>query len=115
MGALVTYNKYIMRNSTSRHHIVPKSRGGSNIKENIIRMKDNKHRALHILFSNDDPVEQLWNLTFKINYTALADEFKEDVRLLLSETDPEYYYKKGILVPKHYKDYDEEEWWTKCY
>jgi hypothetical protein len=56
-------------------------------------LRDNTHRALHILFANDTPVEQLWNLTFQINYTALSDEFTHDIRKILSEEDPNYYYK----------------------
>jgi len=36
-----------------------------------------------------------------INITALSEEFKEDVRIILSESDNRYYYDKGIYKLKH--------------
>lgn len=92
------------QNKLTRHHICPKSIWWTNNPDNIKRLKDNVHKALHILFTNNSPVEQLWNLTFKINHTALTDEFKEDIRQILSIEDNEYFYKKWILVPKKYQD-----------
>lgn len=94
----------VMQNKLTRHHIVPRSRWWTNNFDNIKMLKDNPHKSLHILFWNDTPVEQMWNLTFQINYTALADEFREDVRILLSETDPNYYYKNWLYRLKKYED-----------
>jgi len=50
-------------------------------------LKESVHRSFHHIFQNADPVEQLWDLTFKMNYTCLTDEFKDDVRRLLSQED----------------------------
>lgn len=36
----------------TKHHIIPRSRGGNNGKGNILLVEDNKHRAYHLLFAN---------------------------------------------------------------
>lgn len=36
----------------TKHHIVPRSRGGSNDPENIMWLSEKKHEAWHILFAN---------------------------------------------------------------
>jgi hypothetical protein len=83
-----------MKSPLTHHHIVPKSRDGSNMNHNIKMLRDNVHKSFHCIFQNDTPVEQLWNLTFRINYTALSNEFTDDIRRILSEPDPDYYYRK---------------------
>ena len=93
-----------MQNKLTRHHIVPKSMNWSNTPDNIKKLKDNIHRALHILFSNQTPVEQMETLMYSINTTALTYEFKNDIWKILSIKDDEYFYKNWILIPKHYKD-----------
>lgn len=86
---------------TTTHHIVPKSRDGSNIRANKVELDERVHNALHMIFSNMTPVEQMERL-LRINATALTNEFKDDVSkiLNLSNKDSEYVYKQGILVPK---------------
>lgn len=44
---------------TSKHHRVPTSRGGTNNKDNKIRMNNTAHAWLHYLHYNDTPLEQL--------------------------------------------------------
>ena len=88
-----------MKSPLTHHHILPKSKSGSNMNHNIKMLSDNTHKAFHYIFQNNTPVEQLWNLTFRINYTALSDEFTDDIRRILSEPDPNYYYRKWVLVP----------------
>lgn len=34
------------------HHLCPKSRGGSSIESNLLRMDISRHNALHLLFGN---------------------------------------------------------------
>lgn len=58
------------------------------------------HSAFHLVFSNDDPVEQIIRLVSDINTKALTEEFKSDVLKLLNEEDDDYYYKKGVLRRK---------------
>lgn len=43
-------------NKPSRHHIIPKSRGGGGL-ENIAGLKQKQHRDYHTLFSNKTPEE----------------------------------------------------------
>ena len=62
-----------MRRKT-RHHIVPRSKGGSNNGNNIAKLDKKKHEAFHTLFSNLTPVEQITFL-IDLNYSALNREF----------------------------------------
>ena len=93
-----------MQNKLTRHHIVPKSIWWTNHLDNIKRLKDNVHKSLHILFSNQTPIEQIETLMYWINATALTYEFKNDIWKILNINDDEYFYKKWILLPKRYKD-----------
>ena len=45
-----------MRKS-DRHHIIPKSRGGSSNPDNMARVSVKKHRVYHELFDNRTPDE----------------------------------------------------------
>lgn len=85
---------------TTTHHIVPKSRNGSNIRANKTELDERVHIALHRIFSNMTPTEQIKKLIM-INSTALTAEFKADVDRILS-TDDEYVYKRGVLVPRKF-------------
>lgn len=88
-----------MKHHLTKHHILPRSHNGSNEKQNIKMLKDNIHRAFHLVFDNLTPPEQIAKLMLSINWTALTDEFKNDIMKILKETDNQYYYKNGILVP----------------
>ena len=46
----------------SRHHIIPRSRGGDNSLENISRVHTKKHQAYHTMFDNRTPDEIVENL-----------------------------------------------------
>ncbi len=41
----------------SKHHIIPKSRGGDSSLENIAKVKGKQHQYYHALFSNKRPEE----------------------------------------------------------
>lgn len=69
---------------TTTHHIVPKSREGSNIRANKVELDERVHVALHRIFSNMTPVEQMERL-LRINASALTNEFKDDVSRILSQ------------------------------
>jgi len=77
------------------HHIVPRSRGGSNVRENKVKLYKVLHEALHRVFGNLDPREQLIRL-LELNHTALTDELSRDIMKVLSEDDDEYWYKKDV-------------------
>lgn len=89
---------------TTTHHIVPKSRDGSNIRANKTELDERIHVALHRIFNNMTPVEQIDKL-MQLNASALTYEFKSDVHRILSQwyDDSEYVYKKWILIPKYAK------------
>lgn len=60
----------------TKHHCVPRSRGGNNSQENIRLLRNNKHVALHVLFDNKLPHEQIAAL-IDLNSSVLTAEFKE--------------------------------------
>lgn len=41
----------------TKHHVIPRSRGGGEITRNIIKIPDRYHAAYHILFGNMTPKE----------------------------------------------------------
>jgi len=78
------------------HHVVPRSRDGSNAPDNKVRLDQRVHRALHMIFANQTPIEQIQRI-IGINSTALTHQFKEDVGRILLLDDPDYVYKRGII------------------
>lgn len=84
----------------TRHHIVPRSREGSDNRDNIAMLRDNVHVAFHIVFDNLTPDEQISRL-MAINGTALRGEFREKVAKIL-EKGPDYAYRDGVFVPEWY-------------
>lgn len=47
------------RKRTERHHLIPRSRGGTNEPHNIIEVTSTKHAAYHALVGNATPPEAL--------------------------------------------------------
>lgn len=45
------------KNKITKHHIIPKSRGGNKDLENIVGLPANLHQAYHTIFSNRTPDE----------------------------------------------------------
>ncbi len=64
------------------HHILPRSKYGTNTKDNIISLDMRKHRALHMLFDNRTPREQLERI-IDLSSTALTDEVQSDIIKIL--------------------------------
>jgi hypothetical protein len=63
-----TTKKHKHSKKLSRHHIIPKSRGGSSKLENLSDLTINDHRSYHHLFENKTPceiiellVDKYWN------------------------------------------------------
>lgn len=84
---------------TSVHHILCKSRNGSNNDENLVELRHNYHQAIHTLFQNQIIAEQLLT-TIDISAKAL----REDVREWLIETlnsrdihDPYEWYDDKVI------------------
>jgi hypothetical protein len=55
-----------MMKKTNKHHITPRSKGGSSKPHNIVHVDPRKHEVYHQLFSNLTPLEinQLLNELF---------------------------------------------------
>lgn len=70
----------------TKHHIIPTSRGGLNVHENIIRLHMEYHNALHRCHGNAMPHEQLADL-MRLNAQVLRQEFADKVAKLL-ESEP---------------------------
>jgi hypothetical protein len=55
----------------NKHHIIPKSRGGKSLENNLIEVDIRKHQYYHALFYNQKPeeiVEYLNNYFWKNKY-----------------------------------------------
>lgn len=92
------------QNKLTQHHIVPRSQWWSDNEVNIKMLKRNKHSALHLLFENDTPRDQIIRLLYSINGSALNKEFQNDIMKILQESDDWYYYKNWVLL-KNYITY----------
>ena len=64
-----------------RHHIIPRSRGGSSRLENTARVPKGQHMYYHALFNNRVPTEciqylnaKFWNRNYQIEIRALKEE-----------------------------------------
>ncbi len=93
----INFNLKMAIKEYDTHHILPRSKYGSNSKDNLISLDMRKHRALHMLFDNKDPREQLERI-IDLASTALTDEVKSDIIKVLDIRDYAYWYK-----PKIYK------------
>ena len=62
----------------SRHHVIPRSRGGSGLENNITGLKLQDHQDYHNLFSNQIPteiVETLVNKYWKGNWDYVKEAY----------------------------------------
>jgi hypothetical protein len=79
---------------------MPKSLWGSSQPHNIRTINDNFHKAFHRVFDNRSPLGQL-ELLADFNAPCLSMDFRVRVNELLKDAqDPEYVYRKGVLVPR---------------
>lgn len=79
----------------STHHIVPRSRLWSNNEENLIELRETKHRALHSLFENKLIAEQLIT-TLDLSKQAMRPEVVEwlvDTLTAHDVNDLDFWYK----------------------
>lgn len=78
---MTSIKQNIKEDKYSLHHILPKSRWWANSYTNLEMIKDNHHRALHVLFQNQLIAEQLITT---VNLSAKA--LRDDVRQWILET-----------------------------
>lgn len=84
----------------SMHHILCKSRFGSNNPSNLEYLKDNFHRSLHTLFQNQMIAEQLIT-TVNISAKALRDDVRERLLETLNQKnihDPYEWYVDDAII-----------------
>ena len=72
---------------TSIHHLVPRSREGTNEPENLTRIKETTHRAIHTLFENKLIAEQLIT-TVNLSQQAMRPEVVQRLIETLTAHDP---------------------------
>lgn len=87
--------------TTNRHHLYPKSKGGTFHNDNIIRIDTRVHDAIHLLFENDCPHEQLQRLLY-FSRSALQRDYYERVMKVIT-TSKEYIYKDGVFLPPTFR------------
>lgn len=83
----------------SLHHILPKSRLGSNESDNLEMIRDTTHRSIHCLFQNQMFAEQLITMT-NLNAKALREDVVEWLIDTLSSKDisnPYERYKDSVI------------------
>lgn len=81
----------------SNHHIIPRSRNGHPKNEqNIVRMSHKKHKAIHRLFGNMKPHEQIEHLLHLYD-PALHPKFvKNMLHWMQVAKNNGWVYKKGV-------------------
>jgi len=74
------------RKYLTRHHIIPRSRGGTSSLDNLCDVTNLEHSHYHTLFENKTPVEIIYYLieTFmggKWSYLEAAQEYRRNRRV----------------------------------
>lgn len=87
----------------TRHHVIPKSRWGKNKDENIQELKEVKHRALHILYWNALPHEQLLLNLWRNAQVIVWDEVMRIMEILNHIQPTDFYKKEAIDFMRHSK------------
>lgn len=84
------FRKNALKWEYDRHHIIPRSRGGSDNEKNLVRLLRANHEDIHALFGNDLPHEQIETLLNTYN-TALTKGFRKDLLEVLLANEDKYY------------------------
>ena len=87
-------------NKITKHHCVPRSKWGTSNPENITKLKDNIHIALHQLFANMTPSEQIKHI-LDINTEAIQWDFRADILKIIDLYNEDIYH---LRVKKKWKD-----------
>jgi len=84
------------------HHLLPRSRGGSEDKINKVQFEINQHAKFHAFFNHGIFSEQILQL-IKLSDKALDENIVQELRQLL-EKEPEDFYKRQAIrqekIPK---------------
>lgn len=85
----------------NEHHLVFRSEGGTNNERNKVTMKVRRHDALHSLFPQMLPQEQLkalYSLNKQVFVPDVCEIFENAINEIVKE-DPKYVLVKGVYVP----------------
>jgi len=83
-----------MKNLT-KHHEIPRSRNGTNEKENIKMLDEKEHNNRHRAHSNETPAEQIFKV-ISINTSCLNVDFKRSLIEVLKFFKGNYYKENCI-------------------
>ena len=75
----------------TNHHIIPKSYWWNRYAHNIASLRDNKHKALHTMFSNNLPHEQVLNIV-DLTGKAINKVFSQAIMEVVNDFTPEEIY-----------------------
>lgn len=94
--------------SSEKHHIIPKSLGGSNSKENIVRLKTSEHLFAHLLLAKIYG-GKMWNALFKMLNGQQIKYTNKSMRILFEKSRKEYSANKsksmtGLKRTKEFKE-----------
>lgn len=87
------------RSGKSKHHLTPRSRGGSNHPDNVHLWDEEYHADWHRVFSNMTPAEQIAHVV-NLNSSVIKQEFLELFALLLSVSEEEMYQPQCVANVK---------------
>jgi hypothetical protein len=82
-----------IKKQRNNHHRVAKEAGGTNHYDNIAKMLVLEHRALHLLFDNMPPHQQLEEV-IRLAGKALSPEFTASIREVINSYELEDIYNK---------------------
>ena len=80
-----------MRSRITRHHIIPKSAWWNRHFHNIEPLREVKHRALHTMFENKLPAEQISEIV-DLTWKAFNKVFAESIIEVVNSFTPEEIY-----------------------
>ena len=75
---------------TSRHHLVPRSRGGANYPPNTEQTRNSTHQAIHTLFENELIIEKI-DTIISLDEAVLKDYFKRIIDDILKMSPQDVY------------------------
>ncbi len=81
-----------MQNQLTKHHIIPKSKWGTNHWDNLKTWKRKPHQAFHIIFENLAPHEQL-KFILDLSINVMKEGFRQDILDVIN-----WYKLKGIYI-----------------
>ncbi len=87
----------------TRHHVIPRSRGGGELEENIKRMPDRYHTAWHIFFGNLTPKEAIVFVKRIFVQKRKSNKWKMRDFYLLQLQIQEETFRRGKKKKKKYK------------